>query len=273
MLIRFTSLLNYFPKMYAKYLIWLCLFTSLQVSAAPTFSIVTENHPPVQYELDGKVVGTATEILRDVLSKGEFKGDIKVMPWARAYKIALSQKNTLIYSMLRTDKREHKFHWIGPISKLNVALIALNSRSDINVKTLSDAKGYVVGTIRNSYSHDFLMTKGFSVQENLFVFATMVEEVDLFAKGKIDLLLTDPNTIGHQLHKIGKSAADIEVKMWVPELTRDLYLAANINTELYWVNKITKAMDEVRKTERFQSLYDAKSKQTVMNFTSHSDSE
>ena len=76
-----------------------------------TINIITEDSVILQYKEKGKIVGPATDIVTDTIEQAGFSYDIKMLPWSRAYKVALTQKNTLIYSLARTADCEDKFHW------------------------------------------------------------------------------------------------------------------------------------------------------------------
>ncbi len=45
--------------------------------------------------------------------------------WARAYEIALHEKNVLIYSIKRTSERESLFKWVGVIVPIDFYFYAL----------------------------------------------------------------------------------------------------------------------------------------------------
>ncbi len=44
---------------------------------------------------------------------------IELYPWARVYKTALKQENTLILPLARTQNRENLFKWARPVEKTN----------------------------------------------------------------------------------------------------------------------------------------------------------
>lgn len=240
----------------------ICLFALCfsQTLASQNLIVVTENHPPVQFEREGQVVGPSTEIVKEVLRLSGFAADIKIMPWARAYNMVQETPNTLIYSMLRTTGREAMFYWIGAVAQHKGALLALHSRQDLIASTLEDAKQYLVGTVRNSYAHDFLLQQGFSEDNNLFLVATLDEEINLFINKRFDFILSDPDTIGFKLKELGLVYADLDVITWVPQLNKDLYLAANLQTNIKWLEKMQSSMDKFKKTAEYKALYERKSR-------------
>ncbi|MDF2177138.1 transporter substrate-binding domain-containing protein [Aliiglaciecola sp. CAU 1673] len=227
---------------------------SLKDAGAADLKIVTEHHPPVQYLLEDVITGSATQILKMVLEEAGLEADIQIMPWARAYSLAKDNENTLIYSMLQTPDRVEHFHWIGPVAELNVAVVGLAEREDLQLTELDQSQAYVFGVIRDSYSHEYLTKAGFTDDKNLFLVATLQEQVNLLLNKRIDLLFTDPIAIRYRLNELGVGEKRIKVLFKQPELTRKLYLAAGLKTEPWMLKRLNKAMKNVMKTDTYQLL-------------------
>jgi polar amino acid transport system substrate-binding protein len=150
------------------FLFLLLLITGTVYSAhAQEITIVTEDYPPYHYAKNGIVVGQGTETVQAVLDLLGIQAPIEIYPWARAYYMALNNKNTLIYGIARTPQRENLFKWIGVSSPVRYCLFALASRKDIQVGTLEDAKRYKIGTVRDDIIEQYLMHKGFQIREQI----------------------------------------------------------------------------------------------------------
>ena len=67
---------------------------------AEHITIVTEHLPPYNYLEDGEARGMSTEVVQAALDAAGHTYEIRFMPWARAYQIALTKPNTL-----RTEER------------------------------------------------------------------------------------------------------------------------------------------------------------------------
>ncbi|XOV81171.1 MAG: substrate-binding periplasmic protein [Aestuariibacter sp.] len=231
----------------------------LSASYAQTLQVMTESHPPVQYLEDDEIKGFATDIVRALLSKAQMQGEFHLVPWARAYDKAQHQPNTLIYSIARTSNREEKFHWIGPVSRLNVAVIGLTDRDFSSVRVLQDTQKYLFAVIRGAYSYDYLTQKGFSTNSNLFLAATMQEQVNLILNRKVDFLLTDPVVVRQRLNNLGFSGDLIAEVLWIPELSKDLYLAASLKTDIRIVNTLKTELQEMQPSAFYQARFNLKS--------------
>jgi len=129
--------------------------------------IVTENYPPYNYEENGEVKGVSTEIVRAVLKETGLNIKITVYPWARAYRMALEEPGTLIYSIARTPERENKFKWVGVIAPADQILLSLTERTDIKLNSLNDIRKYRVGTVRDDVIEHHLLNNGFKIGENI----------------------------------------------------------------------------------------------------------
>jgi polar amino acid transport system substrate-binding protein len=62
--------------------------------------------------------------------------------------------------MTRTPERDAQFEWIGVLSNRQIYLYKLKSRTDIQIKTLSDAGAYKTGLVREMASAKEFMRKG-----------------------------------------------------------------------------------------------------------------
>ena len=89
--------------------------------------------------------GVSTEVVLAVLKEVNVKAKIELYPWARAYQIATTKKNHLIYSIGRIPERENLFHWVGTIAPYKTSLYKLKIRKDIKIGSLNDAKRYTIG--------------------------------------------------------------------------------------------------------------------------------
>lgn len=154
-----------------------------------SIKVVTEDTFPLQFVENGKISGPATALVENVLSVAGITYSIEVLPWARAYHLALTEPNVLIYSLAKTTSRAKEFKWVGHIIALDYYLYG-SADSNIDFKTpLADLKQYQIGTVRDSAVYQYLQDNGFTnlttvVQgkQNLLLFKN--KRVDLFPANK-----------------------------------------------------------------------------------------
>src|SRR4051812_31000153 len=85
------------------------------VQAAGRHLMVTTEHTPKTAMLEnGRVTGFATEKFREIMKRTGNDAQFEVMPWKRAYLMALRQNDTCVFPTARTPEREKQFRWVGP---------------------------------------------------------------------------------------------------------------------------------------------------------------
>jgi len=138
--------------MYQKLIATLLLLASsfnAYTKDATDILVVTEASSFAYLE-NNQVKGIGTDLVKEVMATAKLTYSIHLYPWARSYRYATTQANTLIYALSRTKERERQFHWVGKILSLNYKFYRLNSRQDVTGSQLSDLKQYIVSTTCNS---------------------------------------------------------------------------------------------------------------------------
>ena len=157
---------------------------SVQPVLSAELTILTENLPPLNYVKDGVLVGPSVEIVKEIQRRVGSKEQIQVYPWARAYKMALEEKNVVLFGMTHTKVREDKFKWIGPLATKRDILVARKG-SGIKINNLEDAKKVNrIGTLRDDTRERLLKRHGFT---NLEPVSDEQKNAKKLALGRIDL--------------------------------------------------------------------------------------
>ena len=181
------------------------IFHSVAFASSVKVVIYTEEWPPLNYMgANGEVLGFVTDRVRALMDAADISYDIQLLFWARANRITLTTPNTLLYTMLRTPEREDLFHWYCPIAEpQHLRLFKLTSRNEINLNELDNAKTFILGVIRGGYSSKYLLSQGFSEDENL-VFVTNDDiAVKQLLNGRIDLIAQSKSALHYRLNKLG----------------------------------------------------------------------
>ncbi|QYF95714.1 ABC transporter substrate-binding protein [Massilia sp. PAMC28688] len=129
---------------------------------AQLLHIATENSPPTSMLDNGRVVGIATDKVREAMQRAAIDYTLEVLPWKRAYSIALTRANGCVYSTTRTPEREHLFKWAGPTDEGDWVLMGRADRS-YQLRTLEDARKLRIGTYGGDARDSFLRSRGFLV--------------------------------------------------------------------------------------------------------------
>ena len=219
-------------------LLYSILFIYSPLMANETIKVVTEELKPLNYEENGEIKGSATEIVKKVLHKAGVNYDINLYPWARAYMMAQNDKNTLIYTINRTKKRESKFKWIGLVYTpiLESSLYKLKNNQEITVKTLDDAKELRIGVIRDDVNHEFLLERDFT---KIYPVTKPTQYINMLIHDRVDLIIGSYSILVQEFNKIDKSVDIIENVLVVRKSAPYMALSNQTSDKLF--DKIKKA--------------------------------
>ncbi len=157
---------------------------SVQPVLSAELTILTENLPPLNYVEDGVLVGPSVEIVKEIQRRVGSHEEIKVYPWARAYKMALKDENVVLFGTTHTKVRHDKFKWVGPLATKRDILVARRG-SGIEIKSLEDAKKVKrIGTLRDDTRERLLKSLGFT---NLEPVSDEQKNAQKLVLGRIDL--------------------------------------------------------------------------------------
>jgi len=158
-------------------------------------------------------------------------------PWDRLYRLTLDKPNYALFSTTYTEERKPLFKWVGPIAKTGWVLLAAPG-NDIKVSSLQDAAKYRIGAYKNDAVSQNLESQGLEPINAL----RDQENVKKLVRGQIDLwATTDP---------VGRYLAKQEDVTGLNTVLRfrdaELYLALNKDTPDEVVQRLQKALDELR---------------------------
>jgi polar amino acid transport system substrate-binding protein len=213
--------------------------------------VVTEDTFPLQYVVNNKVAGPATELVEQVLSAAEVNYSIEVLPWARAYHLALTEPNILIYSLAKTAMRADKFKWVGRIIALDYYLYG-SADSNINSQTtLDELKKYRIGTVRDSAVFQYLQKNGFN---QLTTVVKGRQNVLLFQQNRIDFFPANKSSFQAICQQDSFNCNGLQPIYKLDVSAVDLYIAFSSLTDDTIVKKVRVAYKQVM--EKRKILHD-----------------
>jgi len=206
--------------------------------------VVTESWYPYNYlDKNGNVVGQSTETIKAILADAGVEYSIKLYPWARALNHASKRTNTLIYSILRTPKREKLYHWFCPISAIQPHKIyKLASRKDITVDSEQEIKKYSISVTRNTFLHQYMLDIGLVDGVNLQINSNDAIDTKMFFAGRVDLLADLESSMERTLATQGWDKSIVTPLTTIPlEHYSPICMALSKKTPINLVNKIAHA--------------------------------
>ena len=185
------------------------LVYSPNVLSNSNLTVVTEcNQPCKTRKSDTLPDSLPTQIALSLLEITKDNPEIKVLPWARAYNIALTKKNTLLYSISRTPTREPLFNWIGDFEDEKYFVWGLKKNNNDKKEPQNISKGSY-STYRGSNEFDYLnkrpdITLQTVVYPSQRLHMVIAERVDYFVESEptLDESCTNLNIDCDQFIKI-----------------------------------------------------------------------
>jgi len=204
--------------------------------------VVSEIYPPYQVMNDkGELQGWAADKVKAIFQKSSIDYNVKLYPWVRAYKIALTEPNVFIFSLLRIDEREDLFQWVVPLCSIEFSLYRLKSRQDIKFKSLIEAKKYLIAAQVGQASTEYLLGQGFEPEKHLSISYNNDNFIQMLAFGRVDLIVLSSTHFQSLIDNNSPYADKLEPVFPMNYLTRDLYLASSLNTSPDLIKRLSNA--------------------------------
>ena len=129
-------------------------------AGGPALLMLTEEYPPMNYlGPDGRITGRATRLVRLAGERAGITLSFRLLPWKRAYHMALTGEGNCVYSTWRTPEREQFFKWVGPLA---VDAWSFFARSDgaPEIQGLADTFAHSVGAVEGWALTEYLDQQG-----------------------------------------------------------------------------------------------------------------
>ncbi len=158
------------------------------VGSAGQLTILTEDSPPGSFiDESGELKGLSVDIVKEIMKRLDMDNRIKVLPWARSYRMLIKEPDIMLFSTTRTAQRESLFKWVGPLIKLEWVFLARKD-SNVYITCLDDARSVnSIGTYREDARQQYLKAKGFT---NLHSTNEMPLLIRMLDKKRLDLVAT-----------------------------------------------------------------------------------
>lgn len=223
------------------------------VSSVFSFDIMTENYPPFNYkDKNGKITGITTDIVNEIMKNTGDEYQIKLMPWARAYKTIINKPNKVLFSMTRTPQREYLFKWVGPIAANSFVFYA-KSDSKIVINSLDDAKdeNLKIGTYLDGANEEYLKAQDFY---NIYSVPNDQLNLKKLIKGRIDLWAAGETQGLYKAKQLNINPSKIKKIFKIKETY--LYIAFSRTTPNSLINLWQKELDRIKTDGRYEAIID-----------------
>lgn len=204
--------------------------------------VLSEIYPPYQImSKEGELSGMSADKVKALFLQAKLDYHVEIYPWARAYQIALTHPNILIFSLLRTPLREDLFQWVVPLCALNFSFYRKKSRPDIIVNSMKDAKQYLIAAQNGQASFQYLLHIGFEEGKNLSTSYNNDNFIQMMFYDRVELIVLSHSFVNSLILRNEPHINEIEAIYNIEYLQKNLYLAASLNTSKVVINKLQKA--------------------------------
>lgn len=216
----------------------------------PELQVLTEEYPPLSFTRNGELRGLAAEVVAEVQRRAGRPVPVQVLPWARAYPMALSQPNVALFSTARTPEREKLFRWVGPLFVGKTSLYARRG-SGVRLSSLADAAA--VDSIivpREDYKEKLLRAAGL---DNLVLANNHEQMVRMLLTGRGRLMAANNLTLPALLEGAGATMQELELVHTFHQ--SEAYVAFSLGTPDETVRAWQAALDSMKRDGSFARIY------------------
>lgn len=207
--------------------------------------LLTENFPPFNMAIDDKnfarddgIDGISADLVREMFKRAGIGYNLSLrFPWDRIYRLTLDKPSYGLFSTTYTEERKPLFKWVGPLAKTEWVLMA-KPGSTLKLDSLAEAGQYRIGAYKNDAVSQHLESKGLKPINSL----RDQENVAKLLNGEIDLWATTDPVGRYIARQEGTSGLQIVLRF----NSAELYLALNRETPDEVVERLQKALDELR---------------------------
>lgn len=94
----------------------------------------------------GEANGPDVELFRALFSEMDIKATFDVLPWTVAYDMTLSDSNTMIIGIVRSEHREKLFQWVEVFKTVEHYLYSYGAKPRFSINSDKDLKTLKIGT-------------------------------------------------------------------------------------------------------------------------------
>lgn len=225
--------------------------------------LVTSQFAPLQYHQDsakGYVIDLFSQ-LRPIL-KSKYKielGEVEFYPWKRAIQIASNDKNTLFFSLSRTQSREKNFKWLTEVSPYKQAVFSLSDINDPNnSETLKSWQELIqsnrILAIQSGSQLENYVANELSMGENqLYPVPHYLIGIKMLFAGRIDYLPLTQFLANGTLCKNGYPSERLNQNFTIDKFANPLWAAFSLKTDEKLVNITRQEIQKISQSQWYKT--------------------
>lgn len=129
---------------------------------------ITEEYAPYNFtDDDGDLTGITVDVLTELWRRLDADIDtdaIRVLPWARGYRMAQENPAACVGATTITDSRREQFRFVGPYVDARNAVVGPASTADGDYEDIGDLAGMEIGVVRDDVAEQLMQDAGAPVR-------------------------------------------------------------------------------------------------------------
>ncbi|WP_338668274.1 substrate-binding periplasmic protein [Pseudodesulfovibrio methanolicus] len=212
------------PAVFLLFFLW-PLTNSARAAASADLRVLAEPNGRAVQPQNGGLGGWAVDLVRELMDRTHCTAAIEPMPWARAYDIALNKPGVVLFPTTRTEERDPRFYWVGPIFRVRWCFLARKG-SGVTIRCLDDARRVgSIGTYFGDARDRYLAGLGFTNLQRAASDATNYRKLEY---GRLDLIVGSDTGLESMADAAGIDPNNFEPVFVLKEV--DLYVALSHGT-------------------------------------------
>lgn len=207
--------------------------------------VMANSTPPLSIIRDNMIEGFSIDLLAAMYTRTGrdlYKCDIRPVPWPRGLHELEHYPERIMFSVAKTPERSPKFKWVGPLYKVNMALIGKKDRQ-FDIKDMEDLKNYRVTTLRASVPERILMANGFETVD-LERSSKPLNSIKMLDQDRVDLMAHVFAPFAYDVRKLGLNPSDYEEAFILHQI--ELFYAFSADTPDSLINELQQALDDLK---------------------------
>jgi polar amino acid transport system substrate-binding protein len=229
--------------------------------------ILTEENFPLQFTRDNQPSGFAVELVQLVLDRSPLTGRVEIIPWARAYKIAQEEANTLLFSTRRSVDREDKFKWAAPVfshgliptyeqsQAQNDMVFICRADGKITINSREQAKQYLVATLRGDYLTEYLSNSLAWPADKLVLTRDLDDVIKLLEASRVDMAVMENSDYESLLERWGFDVSHFVPCFTIKKPIIHLYFTFSLSTSDRLVTLFSETLESIYADGSYQAMY------------------
>lgn len=196
---------------------------------------------------NGELTGMVTDVVKAILTHLNIHQEIRVLPWARAYTMALNKPNVVIFTAGNPQRRAHGFTFLGPVTTRRHILYQ-KSGQPFTPTCIDDLRHQclTVGAMRGDWRGTFFSDQGVRVE----TVTTHSQNIKKVLFNRIDLFVLSDLELAENLRLTGTARCKISEAYVFQE--SDAYILLSKGTDPQTIARWQGAFKALQSTNFFE---------------------